>query len=99
MRLDPARFESAILNFAVNARDAMPEGGRLIIACSNLTVAEAEAMRLDLAPGDYVRVTVADSGVGMAADVLRRAFEPFFTTKDVGKGTGLGLAQIYGFVK
>jgi PAS domain S-box-containing protein len=98
-RLDPARFESAILNLAVNARDAMPEGGRLVIRSRNVTVTEAEAMRLDLAPGDYVRVKVTDTGTGMAPDVQRRAFEPFFTTKDVGKGTGLGLAQIYGFVK
>jgi len=98
-RLDPARFESAILNLAVNARDAMPEGGRLVIESHNVTVTAAEATRLDLAPSDYVRVDVTDSGVGMAPEVLRRAFEPFFTTKDVGKGTGLGLAQIYGFVK
>ncbi|MBV8506628.1 MAG: PAS domain-containing protein, partial [Alphaproteobacteria bacterium] len=98
-RLDPARFESAILNLAVNARDAMPEGGRLVIDSRNVTVAEAEAIGLDLSPGDYIRVDVTDSGAGMAPDVQRRAFEPFFTTKDVGKGTGLGLAQIYGFVK
>lgn len=98
-RVDPARFESAILNLAVNARDAMPEGGHLAIASSNVTIAEAQASRLDLAPGDYVRITVTDTGAGMAAEVQRRAFEPFFTTKDIGKGTGLGLAQIYGFVK
>src|SRR5215471_6254022 len=68
------------------------------LVCSR-SFAAAEAIRLDLAPGDYIRVNVMDSGVGMAPEVLRRAFEPFFTTKDVGKGTGLGLAQIYGFVK
>jgi PAS domain S-box-containing protein len=98
-RLDPARFESAILNLAVNARDAMPEGGELVIASRNVTLAKAGASRLDLAPGDYVRVSVTDTGTGMAPEVQRRAFEPFFTTKDVGKGTGLGLAQIYGFAK
>ena len=98
-RLDPARFESAILNLAVNARDAMAEGGRLAITSRNVTVGDFEAARLDVAPGDYVRVAVTDSGAGMAADVLRRAFEPFFTTKDIGKGTGLGLAQVYGFAK
>ena len=95
-RLDPARFESAILNLAVSARDAMPKGGRLVIESHKLTVTAAEATRLDLAPGAYVRVNVMDSGAGMAPEVLRRAFEPFFTTKDVGKGTGLGLPQIYG---
>jgi PAS domain S-box-containing protein len=98
-RLDPARFESAILNLAVNARDAMPEGGHLLIASHNATIADLEAARLDLAPGDYVRVSIRDTGAGMSRDVQRRAFEPFFTTKDVGKGTGLGLAQIYGFAK
>jgi CheY-like chemotaxis protein len=77
----------------------MPEGGRLSISSNNVTIAEPEARRLDLSPGDYVRVSVTDTGAGMAPEVRRRAFEPFFTTKDVGKGTGLGLAQIYGFVK
>jgi len=95
-RLDPARFESAILNLAVNARDAMPKGGRLMIA---LSVTEADVGRVDLASGDYVRISVTDTGVDMTRDVQRRGFEPFFTTKDVGKGTGLGLAQIYGFAK
>jgi len=98
-QLDPARFESAIINLAVNARDAMLKGGRLAIVSHNATVAAAEAKRLDLAPGDYVRISVADTGAGMMPEVQRRAFEPFFTTKDVGKGTGLGLAQIYGFAK
>lgn len=77
----------------------MPEGGRLLIASRNTTVADVDAARLDLAPGDYVAISVTDTGAGMAPDVQRRAFEPFFTTKDVGKGTGLGLAQIYGFAK
>lgn len=98
-RVDPARFEAAILNLAANARDAMPAGGHCIISAGNATVADVQATRLDVASGDYVRVSVTDTGTGMAPDVQRRAFEPFFTTKDVGKGTGLGLAQIYGFAK
>jgi PAS domain S-box-containing protein len=98
-RLDPVQFESAILNLAINARDAMPDGGHLTIAARNATVSADNAKRLDLTPGEYVVLRVTDTGVGMAAEVQRRAFEPFFTTKDVGKGTGLGLAQIFGFAK
>jgi PAS domain S-box-containing protein len=98
-RLDPAQFESAVLNLAINARDAMPDGGRLTIAARNATVATDNAKRLDLTPGDYVVLRVTDTGVGMSREVQLRAFEPFFTTKDVGKGTGLGLAQIYGFAR
>ena len=98
-RLDVAQFESAVLNLAINARDAMPAGGRLTIKAQNASVAEAEAQRLDLAPGDYVVIGVTDTGTGMTPTVLQRAFEPFFTTKDVGKGSGLGLAQIYGFAR
>ena len=85
-RLDPARFESAILNLAVNARDAMAEGGRLAITSRNVTVGDFEAARLDVAPGDYVRVAVTDSGAGMAADVLRRAFEPFSRQRTSARG-------------
>jgi len=95
--IDSARFESALLNLVVNARDAMPEGGRLAIATSNVV---ADGTRpTGLAPGEYVRVTVKDTGTGMPPDVVARAFEPFFTTKEVGKGTGLGLSQVYGFIK
>jgi signal transduction histidine kinase len=97
--VDAAQFESAILNLAINARDAMPDGGRLVIDIRNQVIADASARRLDVAPGDYVRVSVTDTGCGMAPDVQRRCFEPFFTTKDVGKGTGLGLSQIYGFTR
>jgi len=94
--IDSARFESALLNLVVNARDAMPDGGRLAITSANLSVgAESGA----LAPGDYVKVTVADTGTGMPPEVVARVFEPFFTTKEVGKGTGLGLSQVYGFIK
>jgi len=94
--LDPLQFEMALLNLAVNARDAMPSGGTLNIALRNEKLREP----LDgLAPGDYVRVAVIDSGHGMHQDVLSRAVDPFFTTKGVGKGAGIGLSQAYGFAK
>jgi PAS domain S-box-containing protein len=95
--IDSARFESALLNLVVNARDAMPEGGRLQIESANVELAEHEVR--GLAPGSYVRVTVSDTGTGMSPETAARAFEPFYTTKDVGKGTGLGLSQVYGFIK
>jgi signal transduction histidine kinase len=96
-RIDPVQLEAAILNLAINARDAMPEGGNLRIKASNTVVDDDEA-GADLAAGCYVRVDVADTGVGMEEDIAKRAFEPFFTTKGVGKGSGLGLSQVYGFV-
>jgi len=95
--IDSARFESALLNLVVNARDAMPDGGRLVIATANVSLGERRPGTL--APGEYVRVTVTDNGSGMPPEVVARAFEPFFTTKEVGKGTGLGLSQVYGFIK
>jgi len=95
--IDSARFESALLNLVVNARDAMPEGGRLCIETENVVLAEREVN--GLAPGAYVKVTVADTGTGMSPETAERAFEPFYTTKEVGKGTGLGLSQVYGFIK
>jgi PAS domain S-box-containing protein len=95
---DPAQLELVVLNLAINARDAMPDGGGLRIATNN--VSQSEVPRLDeLEPGDYVRIAVTDSGVGMSREVQERAFEPFFTTKEIGKGSGLGLAQVYGVVK
>jgi K+-sensing histidine kinase KdpD len=98
-RIDPAQFEAAILNLVLNARDAMPTGGSLTIAASNESVTAKQAEALNgIAPGDYVRIDVTDSGTGMAPDVQARVFEPFFTTKEVGKGSGLGLAQVHGFV-
>jgi CheY-like chemotaxis protein len=98
--VDPGQLENAVLNLAVNARDAMPEGGRITIETLN-TVLDAQEAEInpEIKPGDYVVVAVHDTGCGMPPDVVARAFEPFFTTKDVGKGTGLGLSMVYGFVK
>ncbi len=95
--IDSARFEAALLNLVVNARDAMPTGGRLRIETANVELASREVRGLEA--GSYVRVTVADTGTGMSPETAARAFEPFYTTKAVGKGTGLGLSQVYGFIK
>jgi PAS domain S-box-containing protein len=95
--IDSARLESALLNLVVNARDAMPDGGRIVISTRNVTLGQHEAGSLPA--GDYVRIAVSDTGTGMPPEVVSRAFEPFFTTKEVGKGTGLGLSQVYGFIK
>jgi signal transduction histidine kinase len=94
-KVDADAFENAVLNLAVNARDAMPEGGDLVILTRNLPSAHVRAA--GLAPGDYVEIAVTDSGTGMTPEVVARAFEPFFTTKPVGEGSGLGLSQVYGF--
>jgi len=99
IRVDRSQLEASILNLALNARDAMPNGGRLTITASNVALAVRMRSAPDLAPGEYVRIDVADTGVGMADDVLARAFEPFFTTKAGSGGTGLGLATVYGFVR
>lgn len=93
---DANQVQTALLNLAINARDAMPGGGTLQVATKNVCVAEEEA---DLAAGEYAALSVQDSGTGMPPEVQQRLFEPFFTTKEVGKGTGLGLAQVYGFVR
>ncbi len=99
-RVDPAQLESSLLNLTINARDAMPTGGRVLIETANVTFDEAGAGHLvDAAPGDYVRISVSDDGIGIPAEHLSRVFEPFFTTKPTGKGTGLGLAMVYGFVR
>lgn len=93
---DPTQFELAIINLAVNARDAMPAGGTLTIEASNVHLPAGDPTGF---VGDYVRLTVSDSGIGMAEDVVARAFDPFYTTKEVGKGSGLGLAQVYGLTR
>lgn len=98
-RTDPHQLETAILNLAINARDAMPAGGRLTIKTANRNVSAIEAAHAEALPGEYVVVSVEDTGVGMSAEIMAHVFEPFFTTKDVGKGTGLGLSQVYGFAK
>jgi signal transduction histidine kinase len=99
-RIDAAQFEAAMLNLVVNARDAMPTGGDLEIATTNVEIDAAEARRsAELTAGPYVMIRVSDTGTGMDPDVAAHAFEPFFTTKEVGKGTGLGLSQVYGFIK
>jgi PAS domain S-box-containing protein len=95
---DPTQLELVILNLAINARDAMPSGGRLSLEAANVPAGSSDLPK-DLAPSDYVVLTVCDSGTGMSPEVLSRAFEPFYTTKEVGKGSGLGLSQVYGFVR
>ncbi len=97
---DPNQLESALVNLAINARDAMPNGGKLTIETANV-YADEEYCRVnpEVVPGQYVVICVSDTGTGMPPDILNHAFEPFFTTKELGQGTGLGLSQVYGFVK
>jgi PAS domain S-box-containing protein len=96
---DPNQLESALLNLAINARDAMPDGGKLTISTANARIDSLTADTPALLPGDYIRIEVTDTGVGMSAEVAARAFDPFFTTKPIGQGTGLGLSMIYGFAR
>ncbi|MDR6355955.1 signal transduction histidine kinase [Pseudomonas psychrotolerans] len=96
---DTHQLENALLNLVINGRDAMPAGGELCIATTTLSLDAEAAARESLTPGDYVRLSVTDTGTGMPPEVKAKAFEPFFTTKPAGQGTGLGLSMIYGFVK
>ncbi|HUZ66989.1 MAG TPA: ATP-binding protein [Beijerinckiaceae bacterium] len=98
-KTDPHQLETAILNLAINARDAMPYGGVLRLLTENRSLTSQAAAGFGGGAGDYVTVSVADTGVGMSPDVLARVFEPFFTTKEIGAGTGLGLSQVYGFAR
>lgn len=98
--IDRGQLENTLINLAINARDAMPDGGKLAITCENLTLEEADEPAFDqMLAGEYVRLSFTDTGVGMPTEVVQRAFEPFFTTKEGRHGTGLGLSMVYGFVK
>lgn len=100
VKVDPGQLQNALLNLAVNARDAMPVGGKLVIETRNVILDDEYVQdNTDVAAGEYVMIAVSDTGVGMSTETAEKAFEPFFTTKDVGKGSGLGLSMVYGFVK
>jgi PAS domain S-box-containing protein len=97
--VDPSQLENALLNLCLNARDALPDGGRIVIETANRWLDHRSAQERDLEPGQYVTLCVSDNGTGMTPDVAAKAFDPFFTTKPIGEGTGLGLSMIYGFAK
>jgi signal transduction histidine kinase len=97
--VDPNQLENAVLNLCINARDAMPDGGKLTIETANKWLDERAARQQDLPVGQYVSLCVTDSGTGMTPEVIAKAFEAFFTTKPFGEGTGLGLSMIYGFAR
>jgi CheY-like chemotaxis protein len=99
VEVDPNQLENALLNLAINARDAMPGGGRLTIETANRSMDVRSAREHDLSPGQYVSLSVTDTGTGMTPEVIARAFDPFFTTKPLGAGTGLGLSMVYGFAR
>ncbi len=97
--IDPGQLENALLNLCINARDAMPDGGRITIETANKWMDDAGARQHDMPPGQYLSVCVTDTGTGMSPDLISKVFEPFFTTKPIGEGTGLGLSMVYGFAR
>ncbi len=98
-RVDPSQLENALLNLCINARDAMPMGGKIVIETSNRWIDKDAGSRQDIPEGQYLQLSVSDTGSGMSAELIQKAFDPFFTTKPIGQGTGLGLSMIYGFAK
>lgn len=96
---DPNQIESALLNFAINSRDAMPSGGKLTVTARNVSLRSGHALQKDIEPGDYIALSIVDTGMGIAPDILGRVVDPFFTTKPIGQGTGLGLSMAYGYAK
>jgi signal transduction histidine kinase len=97
--VDPSQLENALLNLCINARDAMPDGGRITIETGNRWIDTLQSEAQDLPEGQYLSLCVSDTGTGMSPEIVERAFDPFFTTKPMGEGTGLGLSMIYGFAK
>ena len=98
-RIDSAQLENALLNLAINARDAMPNGGRITIETANKWLEDRGARERDLAPGQYLSICVTDTGTGIPKEIVDQIFDPFFTTKPTGEGTGLGLSMVHGFVR
>lgn len=97
--VDASQLEHALINISLNARDAMPDGGKLDISTQNIQLSKEEAIELELPPGEYIRIDIADTGTGINENVMENIFDPFVTTKEIGKGTGLGLSVVYGFIK
>ena len=98
-RCDPGQLESALLHLCVNADEAMPRGGKLVIETGNVAMEDPAARDADMVPGDYVSIAVTDNGIGMSQEMAGRAFDPFFTTKPMGGGAGLGLSMVHGFAR